>query len=579
MVDTILKYSSFSLFSSEEQNKIETLFNRSVASKNSFLTEEFKQELTNHPYINNSVILARDIDNLLQTNPTLIHYLTVPERNALEKDLLLSYFGLYNRYQKEDKKHVRQNLPQYYLQLEQCAFLIRLIRLENRNDSEQISKTKEAWSKKLLELALDTERLHFGVSKTVYITKWLSDFNSWRVYWGYAKNLLIMSLNLLPDNFYHMQQTQSFISYPHAPLGYISWTLYYTRFLINFSLIIKHSIKGPWMSKEEKDEVNENGGSLNHFIQQLKDQKLSLLNDFIWATNNLVCFFWLVKDLSPWGSLLTCIFLTSDIYLASIAIKEETKKHQQEMDQYDLEIAMLEEKIKQLGIASEEDDEETKVILRHQLAHLKSCQLKSIDNWNIQFTLLTASLDYTKVIFIAYFLMVIPWDVFGLQEAVTLSFGMAGAFLAFAINVYFTATQARLQVEKFRKGKSQALTQSQTLLAESHGQLNEANQIRYLDLLKEIEFQDKNIQYQQKIFIETVAVQALLPLTIFTAFTFAPFSIALAVMALGIVISLVAKHLIEKNKPIQSKSSFFSTNTNEQKSRHPGCNLTHFAEI
>ena len=117
-------------------------------------------------------------------------------------------------------------------------------------------------------------------------------------------------LSQIPEGFYNINQAQEAIRAPDPYTGYLSWTLYYFRYSLHLSLLLKHTIKGPWMSAEEAKTP-----WYERFQTQWTQRKFILLNDALWGTANLVTFFWLTGKgvLGTVGDALTIGLLVFDI--------------------------------------------------------------------------------------------------------------------------------------------------------------------------------------------------------------------------------------------------------------------------
>ena len=76
--------------------------------------------------------------------------------------------------------------------------------------------------------------------------------NGIRGQWSRAGGLVSTVIEQLPDYIVNKQQAQERGAAPSPITGYMSWILYYTRFGINLSLLLKHTIAGPWMSEKER---------------------------------------------------------------------------------------------------------------------------------------------------------------------------------------------------------------------------------------------------------------------------------------------------------------------------------------
>lgn len=173
-------------------------------------------------------------------------------------------------------------------------------------------------------------------AKTGTLIGWMSDVNERRLYWVWGGGMLSSVIEMLPDDFYRKAQAQKAVSAPAPITGYMSWVLYYTRFAINLSLLLKHSIDGPWMSEEERKIP-----AWERFKTQWNQRKFSLLNDSIWGLANMACFFWLKGPgaMGMAGNVATAGLLLMDLSLSIWRFYEEStaynKRIQAMYDAYD----------------------------------------------------------------------------------------------------------------------------------------------------------------------------------------------------------------------------------------------------
>jgi hypothetical protein len=495
-----------------------------------------------------SIILALNSTSLLHTNPALFQFLTAAQRMALETDLQLAFYQLCAQYQFDEIEHRRQHLPRYFADIERCAFLIRNLRqIRLREEIEVVHSLRHAehsknWLKRKYQILHDFFADEFSAGKSVYVRQWMSDFNVWRSYWSWASLMTRAAIKLFPSNFYQIDQTTEVTTNPQHILGYISWLLYLIRFTINFALILKHTIKGPWMSDEEKKCIVDQGGIWNRFTQQLAQKKFLLINDLVWGTSNLLCFFWLVGPaLGPAGDIMIVLLLIGDVFLGRYARHEAEEKHQKEMKIYDDEIARLTALVNQTDF------------MRAQLARLKEAREQCALSWLHGLKTFNADIQFNALLTLAYALT--PLAEIGLQASAT-ALMTASAFLCFGLVLVYASYKAYIEVEKAQSAKTTALEKcSQILFAD--GNMSEVDYIRYQDLKAEADYLDRMVRYQRYAFLRTMILRAVIPLALFSAFTFSTFGIGLAAIAVGLVLAIMAHLIIEHMKPPAPPESQF----------------------
>ena len=510
-----------------------------------------------------SVLLNADTKLINTTNPAIFKYLNEQQLNALEEKLTLSFYGLCDRYQSHVIEGQRQNLKQYYDEIEDCSYLIRNITLARENkalEKKEVLVNNEVGLKKWLDqkckLLLEWWASGFTVSQlSELLIQLMSDANVWRMYWVWAGNFLRTTLDLIPDGFYNKQQTVDITTNPQTPLGYVSWILYYVRFLINFMLVLKHSIVlpgeiAPWMSDEEKRMVLDEKGRWSRFKEQLAIRKFTLINDLIWATTNLLCFFWLLGPaLGPLGDFLTVMLLVGDASLCVWARTEATAEHKKDIDVYINEIQLLEDS----------KTSENSKIVEIQIEEMKLAQQQCEFDWKYKNQKVTTDVIYGIGLVVSYAALVFPWVSIGIAASGMVLGASAGLFV---ISLIYSTYKAYIDVSQARKTQITALKQCECILTQitafedskliltdiDKRKLNEVN-LRYKDLTAEADYQEKLADYHLYTLVRSAIVQSLIPLAIFAAFTFATFGIGAAVVGAGIVIAIITHYILEFQKP------------------------------
>ena len=318
-------------------------------------------------------------NKLQQINPASFKFLYPDQQAALENELLFMFYCFSAQYQLNEAEHRRQDLKELSDQIKKCAQLIYDLRGASKASSPEVLHIRkmvdsEKHCKYLgftVGKAIAEKMLEVASGKTVTTKKWMGEVNGRRLYWVWGGGLLASVIALLPDDFANRDQAQQALSVPSPLTGYMSWVLYYTRFAINLSLLLKHTITGPWMSKEERKTP-----AWDRFKTQWQQRKFSLLNDSIWATANLVCFFWLTGAgmAGYWGNALTAALLLMDVTLSIWKFCEESTQHNKDMLRYSDDIEKLEEKIAQV-------DSPIKETLQRELKILQKNQKLAEFNW------------------------------------------------------------------------------------------------------------------------------------------------------------------------------------------------------
>lgn len=503
------------------------------------------------------------IKPLLKTNSALFTFLTAEQRIALRIDLLSAFHQLCTQYQAEETIHQRQNLSKYVEDIERCASLLRDLELVQKGKrleahKKQAQKTEEGLKKWYHEKIKQMNQfyLDFSAGKTVYLTRWMSELNVWRSYWGWAGRVIRTALEMAPKDFYNVQNTIDAIDTPQEPLRLLGCILYYVRFLINFSLVLKHTFKGPWMSEEEKQLIDQKGGTWNRFTECLAAEKFMLINDLVWMVNNLVNLLWLAKlSLGPLGDGIAAILLIGDEFLAFWAAVESLEKHKQEIQFYNEEIHN-QQRIP--DSASDDLNQDRKKVLEAQLERLIKARDLCEDHWQRQEKIRSADLYYAGGIALSFIPIVIRWAYIGAQATEAgLILGSTG--LCFALGLLHSGYKAYLEVTKARDARLSALEECQNILLKEPPDIDarKANYIRYKDLFAQAEYQKELEKYQYYVFIRSVIIQSIIPIAIFAGFTFSTFGIGVAAFAVVAAVSILTHYALEYLKPKEAALAEF----------------------
>lgn len=116
-----------------------------------------------------------------------------------------------------------------------------------------------------------------------------------------------------------------------APImPYIAAFFFFPRLLTNLGILLKHTIKNPWMSTEE--------GALlwtDRFWMQLKRRWFFIGNDLPWAMVGLLNCFVLVGSLAPFAIYLNLAFFVYDVVLAICRAHVEIKQMKELYNEYE----------------------------------------------------------------------------------------------------------------------------------------------------------------------------------------------------------------------------------------------------
>ena len=516
-----------------------------------------------------SLSLAIDYcgDKLNKINPASFKFLNRNQRKALLQELMFSFYIFSEQYILDEALDLREKLKERAAQIKLCASLINDLRksanhlktpstvVENAvDDSEKCVKylgltlVAPVIADKMFEICsgeVSPYKEFKNASKTKAIKDAMTDINGLRLYWVWGGNFLTTIISLLPEQFANKQQAQSVISAPAKVTGYMSWILYYARFGINLSLLLRHTLNGPWMSKAEaKIPIEE------RFKTQWQQRKFALLNDSIWGVANMACFYWLVGAgcLGYLGNVVTTVLLIMDIGLSYWRLAEESTEHNADIERYNKDIDIIRGKI------SDEKNHESKKILALQLEALLKAKARCEFEWQNKKNGLVNDLVYASALIIAFTIMCsLLFPPLAAIPLAALILSVVGASLTFMFTVIYSAAQGGLDIAKSKKSQESTKEECLVLLGKFKGStdVREKKQL-YLEmkqLLAEYDYQ-KDLIYSQKLkFLRSVFIDALIPPLLFVSFVFMPLGIGIAITAAGFALAVLSNILLKKLAP------------------------------
>jgi hypothetical protein len=556
MTDSILESTSFSSLDEAGKNTVRKAFIQYLqGEKPDWSAKEISR---NRKTI--ATLLSIYSQKMAQINPAAFKYMDDSQRAVLNDELLFTFYLLSAQFQIDEAEHRRQGLKQQSDQIKSCAKLIHQLRASQEvgfaADLEAEIDNSEKHLKYLgltvVAPFLTDKMTEFSKGKTVVTKQWMGEVNGRRLYWVWGGGMLASVIALLPDDFYNKSQAQQAVAAPSPITGYMSWVLYYTRFGINLGLLLKHTIKGPWMSAAEAEIP-----AWERFKTQWDLRKFSLLNDSVWATCNLLCFFWLTGSgmAGYWGNVLTAGLLLMDVCLTYWRFCEESTEHNRMMHLFAQDIQKLQDKI------TAEKDKDKLATLELELAELlKNKSLYEYD-YKYKFYATSADLAYSIGLLIAFSVVcsffLLPTAIMPVT-AVTL--GVVGAALCFTANFISAGYSGWLELSKAKESRQLAKIEGEALLVDliAHQAERSAfvNKQLYLDIrrvLANSEHQERVIDFQKMRLMRGILVDALIPPVLFVSFVFMPLGMALAVVFAGFVLAAASNKYIEGSAPAEEK--------------------------
>lgn len=587
--NSILLHTSFNALNEAGQWKVCELYA-------SYLRGE-KLDLDIQDLFYNRMPLAETVavyENKLQAiNPATFPFFNEAQKKALKAELLFAFYLFSAQYNLDDAESRRQNLHKLGTQIKRCAdllfmlehsiptlekhlayeinsyglhlkylgltviapFIVKKVQELIEKDSVPLTKAKEGIEKELKEIDPD-------YSETGQIREWMGALNERRLYWVWGDGFLASVLSLLPADFGHRLEAEQTLGTVRHVAGYVSWILYYSRFGINLGLLLKHAIQGPWM-KEKETQIP----AWDRFKTQWNQRKFNLLNDSIWATVNLVTFFWLTG--SSWlgysGNLLTVGLLLVDTVLSIWRFYEESTAYNKTMLRYENDLEALNEKIRDTEAALTIDEENA--MLQDKLAALTIEQEKLLADrkqtemeWRYKKYKAAAGFAYSTGLLAGFIVMccIMPP---GVLPATALVLGVAGAAVCFALTVAYNAVTSALDIGQIAQQR-QLLKQERQKLVDEFLKSNDPDEKKflYLEIMRldaESSYQGKKIAFQTAQLIRSIFIDAMMPVLIFTALTFMPTGIGIGVIAAGLALAVISRLILNQFEPGKAKAPEF----------------------
>ncbi len=535
------------------------------------------------------------IDLLENTEAALIPFMTEADKNQVLRDLQVTYLLLLAEKKYELEHQKKENSKKYNDYLKKCQDLIDTINYKKVCDKREIKPSPERAhftdGKPVAYMGLVAGRMFAEDMVEVAsgsITKDIKENMGWvnekRLYWVWASVFLKTTLALLPADFFSVDQAKAVVSSPDLYTGTMSWGLYYFRFALNLGLLLKHTIAGPWMSEEESNEP-----WTERFKTQWAQRKFSLLNDFFWATGNLVCFFWLYGKgaAGTWGDALTIALLVFDISLAVWDYEEQHTQYTQQINDYDEAIKRLKEQATQLKVSNEKikkeldslnvalaeaigkneiqkiqtqitnlttkkkEQEELLIELNLQSSALERAQKKCAREWNHQKLTLATNITYAVGLMLAFVLLTGPF--FPFAAATIAAMTISGAVLCFAFSVICNAIKGGIELHKTKMTvKELKAEQEERIIAfKDLAGMPEADEnakkLMFLEIKKlrvENEYQEKLITLQTMKLMRTILIESMIPPLVFLSLVFLPLGPGIGILAAAIGLAIATHFLI-----------------------------------
>lgn len=518
---------------------------------------------------------------LEQNEHVLIAYMSEDQKRQLLRDLQVTYVLLLSQTEYENSHQKVENNQIYAQHTNKCAKLIDYINglldpnIEVAPDSGygvdghpvayQALYAGKALADEMVELASgkiseaeikkseedETAHLDSG-STTKTIIKYAGKLNEKRLYWVWGSNFIKTMLSLMSVDFFNTAQATQAIKTPDVYTGSLSWGLYYFRFALNLGLLLKHTIAGPWMSEQEKD-----SSWTDRFATQWQQRKFALLNDSLWATANLACFFWLKGKgvLGASGDALTLALLLFDLTVAIWDYAEQSTQYNSKINEIDTQLRKIDDTIAALKSAqsnpSATEDEKNKRAIALRDAQLQKNTLERMKKqctreWQLDNIKLATNLSYAIGLVITFAILTAPFMPFAASTLATLA--VVGAVLCFALTVLYNAVKSGIEIYKAHSDAKEIAAECTekiaqlTQLLRANPQLDDnEKKLLFLQIKKlqaQTEFQEQRVNYQIINFFRSLIVECFIPAVVMASLVFLPLGSGLAMLgtALGLIV-------------------------------------------
>lgn len=467
---------------------------------------------------------------LLKIDPQFFPWMQKAEQCALENNLSLALYYLCRQFQVSLQEKRYQMLASQFEAIQHGIFL-----LDNL--------TRASQNYPIQPLPSPTAVPHFPVDIIESTLNLMRGFNYWRLYWAWCDIMMCTAVSLMDLAYRNRNQVQYVITAYQNICGWISWTLYAARLLLNFLVIFKHTLPcGYWMSDEEIQMVYQEG-IWNRFKNQLNERKFEIMNDIIWGLVNFLCHWWLYGSptMDLIGNVLTIGLLVGDNLLEAWNRSEIKTLHRTEMKQLQDEIVSLGQ-----NIQSTVDSNQLQYLQEH-LAHLECMQYHCQLNWKFIERGLHADRFFTGLQCFAFtwsciFLVTEPTA----MTSISMTLALSGPLCLFLVSWLSSVYKGYMNICSAQDARLRALLLCKTVSGREQTELSHLIVQQQFSIAQ---YQEKLVHFYWAKLVRTTILEGIIPLTIYFAFTYLTFPTAACIMG-GLLIAAGCSHLwIEYCKP------------------------------
>lgn len=493
--------------------------------------------------------LAFYLNTLDNTDTTHLSYMSPQKKEILLYDLQNTMILILAQMQYEKTHQKTENISDYNSRLTQCAQLINAILYPNH----RLCDSPVLYLVLSLGAEFGSELVSNSLTKPLQGT--IRRFNEKRLYWVWGSALIKLMMDLLPSNLSHINQARAYINIPDLYTGFISWALYYFRLGLNLALLLKHTIPHPWMSEEEKAE------SWTHRLStQWNLRKYPILNDAVWATGNLLCYFWLCGSgiAGVWGDLLTVGLLIFDVSLAAWEYQEQKVLYDKERVEL---IDAQNEIISEINAISLIDRQHPSIEYKKNIKELtlrlntlERMQRRCENEWIYQKISLFSGVIYALGLMLAFLLAALPFFPGSLP---LFAMSALGTMLCFALTVISNGVKGAIGIYRSQVSLTEAKTGAKKQLADLDLALTiDEKKDLFLEIKKlrlEIEYQENNISLQTAQLTRLFLIQLIVPAAVLSSLVFLSAGLALIALAVGVGLALASDQWVNERFGFERK--------------------------
>jgi hypothetical protein len=261
-------------------------------------------------------------------NPSALQFLPPSHKTALRKELYFIRYLLKARLSIADAENNTRKIKQLLALFKKTETILKKIKAHPSTlDETHEAIIDDAQSPQAAiflgepiarQIATNARKIILNPHQTLRTV--IDEINKGRAAWSGQTNLATSIAGVLPEKLGH---TNDIVNAPGIVPGVFSFSVYYARFFLDSYLLLRHSVKGRWMS-EQQSRVR--FFDLLHYQWQLRGN--SMLSDFVKATTNMCTLFWLTGSLQNQlaGSILSIGVVIFDVILTAYIIHEEKKE-------------------------------------------------------------------------------------------------------------------------------------------------------------------------------------------------------------------------------------------------------------